>query len=424
MRVERIGAGKMTNATGILMNSVRRGMMRLIRLWPGVRQGPTPMVAPARASAIAAPQAAVRGRILAIDALRGVAILAMSLRHMAYFLGRPLQAETYGGQPATLLNWPHWVSGLIANITAPTFFLLVGTSLALLIAGRRRAGVSEWDITRYLLIRAGVLVLLDLTICDIAWAGFNPYTHVLLSIAIAMVILSVARFLPVSLFAALTLALLLTYQALLSQMALPLSQTENFWQALLWSYSTKTWPAVEFSILGWFPLPAMGFILGQWMSLPALRRARTWVAIGTALLGIWLVLRWNGGIGDLTPYTPNQPWHFFFIMSKTPPSLTFLTFNLGLSALTLAALFAGETWLQHRPLKWLVTCGQASLFFFVAHIVVYGALARLVAPLQLPLPAIFITYTTWLGGLVVLVPIAGAYNRLRRRHPQSILRYL
>lgn len=406
------------------MNSVRRGMMRLIRLWPGVRQGPTPMVAPARASAIAAPQAAVRGRILAIDALRGVAILAMSLRHMAYFLGRPLQAETYGGQPATLLNWPHWVSGLIANITAPTFFLLVGTSLALLIAGRRRAGVSEWDITRYLLIRAGVLVLLDLTICDIAWAGFNPYTHVLLSIAIAMVILSVARFLPVSLFAALTLALLLTYQALLSQMALPLSQTENFWQALLWSYSTKTWPAVEFSILGWFPLPAMGFILGQWMSLPALRRARTWVAIGTALLGIWLVLRWNGGIGDLTPYTPNQPWHFFFIMSKTPPSLTFLTFNLGLSALTLAALFAGETWLQHRPLKWLVTCGQASLFFFVAHIVVYGALARLVAPLQLPLPAIFITYTTWLGGLVVLVPIAGAYNRLRRRHPQSILRYL
>lgn len=414
----------MINGTEILVNSLRRSVMRLVSLWPGLSPRPATMVAPARAGAIATPQAAVRGRILAIDALRGVAILTMSLRHIAYFLGKPLQAETYGGQPAALLSWPHWVSGLIANITAPTFFLLVGTSLALLISGRRRAGVSEWEITRYLLIRAGVLVLLDLTICDVAWAGFNPYTHVLLSIAIAMVIFSVARFLPVPVFATLTLTLLLTYQALLPRIALPLSQTEDFWQALLWSYSTKTWPAVEFSIMGWFPLPAMGFILGQWMSLPALRRARTWVAIGTALLGVWLVLRWSGGFGDLTPYTPNQPWYFFFIMSKTPPSLTFLTFNLGLSALTLAALFACETWLQHRPLKWLVTCGQASLFFFVAHIVVYGAIARLVAPLQLPLPAILITYTTWLGGLVVLVPIAGAYNRLRRRHPQSILRYL
>ncbi len=373
---------------------------------------------------MATPQAAVRGRILAIDALRGVAILAMSLRHIAYFLGKPLQAETYGGQPAVLLSWPHWVSGLIANITAPTFFLLIGTSLALLIAGRRRAGVSEWEITRYLLIRAGVLVLLDMTICDMAWAGFNPYTHVLLSIAIAMVILSVARFLPVSLFATLTLALVIIYQALLPQVALPLSQTENFWSALVWSYSTKTWPATEFSILGWFPLPAIGFILGQWMSLPALRRARTWAVIGVALLGIWLVLRWAGGFGDLTPYTRDMPWYFFFIMSKTPPSLTFLTFNLALSALTLAGLYACESWLEHRPLKWLVTCGQASLFFFVAHIVVYGAIARLAASLQLPLPAILITYTTWLGGLALLVPLAGAYARLRRRHPQSILRYL
>lgn len=414
----------MINGTEIVVNSLRRGLMRLASLWPGLSLRSAPIVAPAHAGAVAVPKAAVRGRILAIDALRGVAILAMSLRHIAYFLGRPLQAETYGGQPAVLLSWPHWVSGLIANVTAPTFFLLIGTSLALLIAGRRRTGVSEWEITRYLLIRAGVLVLLDLTICDIAWAGFNPYTHVLLSIAIAMVIFSVVRFLPIPVFATLTLALLLTYQVLLPQRALPLSQTENFWQALLWSYSTKTWPAVEFSILGWFPLPAMGFILGQWMSLPALRRARTWVAIGAALLGIWLVLRWAGGFGNLTPYTPDAPWYFFFIMSKTPPSLTFLTFNLALSALTLAGLYACEGWLEHRPLKWLVTCGQASLFFFVAHIVVYGAIARLVAPLRLPLPAILITYTAWFIGLIVLVPLAGAYNRLRRRHPQSILRYL
>ena len=65
-------------------------------------------------------------------------------------------------------------------------------------------------------------------------------------------------------------------------------------------------------------------------------------------------------------------------MNKTPPSLTFLLFNLGLAAWVYALFLSRESWLQVRPFTWLITLGQVSLFAFVVHLVLYGLLGRLV----------------------------------------------
>ena len=376
------------------------------------------------AEASAKVETAVSGRLLAIDAMRGIAILSMSLRHTAYFLRYPLQAETYGGQPAVLLGWPYWVSGLIANISAPTFFFLIGLSLTLFVNGRRKAGDSEMEITRFLLTRAGVLLLLDLTLCEIAWAGPRPYTHVLLSIAIAMAILSVARLLHPAVLTGLSLMLIMVYQYFLPVITPEFSETHDFWMALLFSYTTIIRPASEFSIFGWLSLPLLGFVLGQYIHLPIFRRPLVWVAIGLGLMVTWLVVRVTNLLNEPTPFVANQEWLWFFIMSKTPPSLTFLTFNLGLSALTLAVLYMAGDWFKRPPLQWLMICGQASLFFFVVHIVVYGPMASLVMAMKLPGPHIIYTFVIWFLGLALLIPLAYYYRQLRRRNPKSLLRYL
>jgi uncharacterized membrane protein len=376
------------------------------------------------AGVIAAPRMSARSRILAIDALRGLALILMALDHAATFVMTGLQAETYGGQPAILEGASHWLSGLLTNLAAPTFWLLSGVSVALFAAGRRRAGDSEWAITRFLLIRAGAILLLDLTICEWAWLRHQtPYLHVLLSLAISIALLSVLRLLPVRVFAALTLLLLLGYQVMLPWIV-QLGQPESLGLALLLSYNVGIYPAVEFSVLGWSGLTCLGFLLGQHIGAPALRQPRSWLAIGAGLLGLWLALRLAGGFGDLVAYTADQPWYHLLIMGKTPPTLTYLAFNLGLAALLMACFCFWDMWLERPALRWLAVCGQVSLFFFVMHIVIYGLLGRIVLALDLPLPSMVRAYMVWLIGLGVLIPLAFLYRDLRKRNPRSLLRYL
>lgn len=386
----------------------------------------TTNVTPLVSTVTAVPQVVTKERLLGIDALRGIAILVMALDHAASFVRTSLQAESYGGQPAILENWTHWVSGLFTNLAAPTFWFLSGVSLALFVASRRRRAESSWATTRFLLTRASVLILLDLTICRWAWAGQGPYLQVLLSIGLSLALISVVRLLPLRVLLGLGLTLLFSYQLLLPIIAPQFSETNNFWLALLLAYSTKTHPAVEYSLFGWFSLMLLGFVLGHYMTLPALRRAQTWLTAGLALLSVWFVLRLIGGFGDLTPYSAytDAQWYYFLIMNKTPPSLTYLTFNLGIAALVLAMFFNWPGWLSHPLARWLAITGQVSLFVFVVHIVVYSILGQVVMALGLPIPSMIKTYVLWVTGLIILVPLALVYRSLKQRYPQSVLRYL
>jgi hypothetical protein len=118
------------------------------------------------------------------------------------------QVESYGGKTIQLMSWPYWVSGLTVDLNAPTFWLLVGMSVPLVVAKHRNLHESERAITLHMLKRAGALALIDLTLCDWAWRLGDPpvpYTHVILSIALCLAILSVARLLPLWLFGTLTL---------------------------------------------------------------------------------------------------------------------------------------------------------------------------------------------------------------------------
>lgn len=360
-------------------------------------------------------------RILAIDALRGIALIVMALDHAAWFTGVSLQAETYGGQPAVLETPAHWLSGLMTNLAAPTFWLLSGFSVALLAMSRRKSGESEWAITRFLLIRASIIILLDLTICQFAWTGKGPYTHILLSIGIGLAVLSIMRLLPVYAVAGLMLMLLLDYQLYLPFAPVTLAQTNDFWGVLLFSFSTKTSPALEYALLGWPVLMGWGYVLGTQITSPVLRRGQFWAVVGVGLLVLWFGLRAWGQFGDLVPFTPEVEWYRFVIMSKQPPTLTFFAFNLGLAMLVLAFLYTYHHRLSQFPGHWLVIIGQVSLFFFVAHIVVYALLSKAWSIFFAMLPGIVRAYSLWFCGLLVLFPLARVYRRVRQVH--RVLRY-
>lgn len=378
-------------------------------------------------SRVAPPSATTKSRIVAIDALRGTALILMALTHAAFFIGVGMQAESYGGQRVFLQGPAYWFSGLLTTLASPIFFFLAGTSLALLESSQQKRGVSQWEITRFMLIRALVILVLDLTVCNYFWMGKTPYIHVLTSIALAMIPLSVARILPTRVLLIGSVALVLIYQGILGVLAPQLfaGEEQSFLQALFLTYSYKTQPAVGFPVLGWGPIMWLGFVLGRSINRPIFQQPRTWLMLGGGMLGIWLVLRLVGGYGDLGPFQGGDLLPMFLVMSKAPPSLTYLTFKLGIAALIMAGFCARTGWFDGGILNGLVIIGRVSLFFYVMHIIVYHALAQLFLMLPVPaIPMVIYGYAVWGVGMVVLFVLSQAYYRLRQRHPQSWLRYL
>ncbi|RRR70446.1 MAG: DUF1624 domain-containing protein [Candidatus Viridilinea halotolerans] len=362
-------------------------------------------------------------RIVAIDALRGVALIMMALDHASFFVGAGLQAESYGGQAVALQSVAYWGSGLLTNLASPIFFLLGGYSLALYAAGQRRKGNPEGATTRYLLIRAAVILVLDLTVCSYFWMGDAPYAHVLTALAASLAILSLLRLLPAPLLAAVALATLLLHQVLVTAMAdqLAAGVAQPYWQAFWLTYSYDTTPPAHFAVLGWGPLMWLGYALGQYQATPLLRRASTWALGGVALLGLWLGLRLLGGFGDMGAFgVVGESAAHFLVMSKAPPSLTYFAFNLGLAGLLLALFYAWPQLVDGGPLQWLVLVGQVSLFVYVAHIVVYHFVAQIMGLVELPGPRVVWGYAAWLIGFVVLLPLAAQYRTLRKRYPRYL----
>lgn len=374
------------------------------------------------ADGVAGAQAGVR--LLGVDALRGLAIVVMALDHAAASVLVSLQAESYGGLTPQLGSWPSWVLGLFTNLASPTFWFLAGVSMTLYAQGRRKKGDGNWQITEFFLIRAGVLAVLDLSIAWLAWRGGTPYTHVLLSIGLSIALVSLLRLLPTVMLAMIGLLWLMGYQLVLPALAAQLNQGVAYWQALLIYFSYTTFPATEFSILGWGSLIALGCAFGAGVRRPWFQASRNWVWVGAGLLALFVVLRLWGVFGDLWRYDASMPAYYWIVMNKTPPSLTFLLFNLGFAAWVYAFFLSRERWLHARPLAWLVTMGQVSLFAFVVHLVLYGGLGRLVGLLPVQGPGVVRAVVVWLIGLTILIPLCTWYRAYRRARPHTLLRYL
>lgn len=67
-------------------------------------------------------------------------------------------------------------------------------------------------------------------------------------------------------------------------------------------------------------------------------------SLGLLLLIGWLAIRLGGGYENLTPYQSGD-WRDFMLMSKYPPSLVFLMWNLG----GIAIAIAGHNYLERKP---------------------------------------------------------------------------
>ncbi|QRO00746.1 DUF1624 domain-containing protein [Archangium violaceum] len=320
------------------------------------------------------------GRIVTIDALRGVVMLLMLVDHAREFFYLHAQVS----DPVNVATTPPglFFTRLTAHLCAPVFVALTGLSAWLY--GQRRGGRRA--ASEFLLKRGLFLVLLELTLINFAWTFAFPastyYLQVIWAIGLSMVALAGLLWLPGPVLMGVGLAIVFGHNLLD-----PIEFEAGTPAATLWAilhergFIELPWGArarTSYPILPWIGVIALGHGMGPWFSSqlsPAARRFRLY-CLGLAALTLFLLLRVVNVYGEPVPWVPGATPLItllsFLNLTKYPPSLDFLLLTLGMGALLLATLER----LPSRLLALLTTFGAAPLFFYLLHLYLLHCLNR------------------------------------------------
>ncbi|HEX5045667.1 MAG TPA: heparan-alpha-glucosaminide N-acetyltransferase domain-containing protein, partial [Gammaproteobacteria bacterium] len=300
---------------------------------------------------------------------------------------------------------------------------LAGVALALSVERRVAKGAKAWEIDKGILIRGGLIALLDPTLVSL---GSGRWTfQVLLAIGLSMMCMAPLRRLPSWLL--LTLGL--------GWLALGEFPTDWFWDPpgpsspvaalFVGTYSSPTL-AIKYPLLPWLAMMMLGWVLGRHMVRFDLGKARfspraILFVGGLALLAVFVVVRAEGGYGDMFLRHTNDTWQQWLHVSKYPPSLSYASIELGMLFLALAFLMTIEPLIGVRKNGPFLVFGQTAMFFYLVH--------RLV----MEIPATYFglrgfgdittTYIVAAVLLVLLYPACLWYRSLKAAHPQSFLKY-
>ena len=387
----------------------------------------SPAATPSDLNPAATPKPARASKRLApIDWMRGLVMVLMVIDHssMAFDGSHVAKDSAIDADAATMaLPAAEFFTRWITHLCAPTFVFLAGTALALSIQRRASRGENPREIDKSILLRGGIIALLDPTIISL---GSGRMTlQVLLAIGLSMMCMAPLRRLPS--WALLTLAF--------GWMGLGEWVTGWLWTppgsaSLPVALTVATYGSDEFvlkyPVLPWLAMMILGWVFGRHMTRfgsgqSRVRPAMVLVIGGLVGLSIFAVARGFRGYGDMFLHRADGSWQQWLHVSKYPPSLTYDGLELGLLCLCLAGLMAIEPVIGVRPNGALLVFGQTALFFYLVH--------RLV----LEVPATYFglrgkgtlltTYAVSAVVLAALYPLCRWYRRVKEAHPNSVLKY-
>lgn len=355
------------------------------------------------------------GRVQSIDIVRGAVMLLMAIDHVRVYSGLPAGGPTPG---IFLTRW-------ITHFVAPAFIFLAGTSAFL--HGRKLADARA--LARFLVTRGLWLVLLELTVLRVAWTFNFDFSHYLLAgviwvIGWCMVLLAGLIFLPVRALAAFGLVIVLGHNILDKFLPGLYAMVEKSHWGWLWQILYFGGPIqigehgptlfVLYSIVPWVGVMALGYVFGRVMIADATVRRKICLAVGTAAIVLFLVLRGLNLYGDPRPWVapahptntqsqnapasataaspapqqaspvalPRRPqapaWISFLNTTKYPASLLFLLMTLGPMFLVLPLLESTGG----RVKGVLKTFGRVPFFYYVLHIPLIHIAAIIVSLLR------------------------------------------
>ncbi|MFW9997676.1 MAG: DUF1624 domain-containing protein, partial [Candidatus Odinarchaeota archaeon] len=218
-------------------------------------------------------------RIPAIDFVRGLVIILMALDHASTYWnsGRVFGEFWYDFDMGFTANVGllQFLVRFISHWCAPTFIFLAGTSIALSEARRLEKGDTQASITEHLIIRGGVLLVIEWTIIAWLFSAAPLYFGVLAMIGVGIIIFAFARHLKSSIIIAFCLLMLLF--PIIIQLITgshPINSSIFFISVIpvkdfpLWLRVALRQPQFPYGLYPldpWLAVMALGFVFGRWL---------------------------------------------------------------------------------------------------------------------------------------------------------------
>lgn len=400
------------------------------------------MTAEVKTDELGAPATGPRGRLKAVDMLRGLVMVVMALDHLRDFFH--IDALKFDPSDPTQTSLALFLTRFVTHFCAPTFVFLSGASVWFQLA----RGKSKPALSRFLLTRGIWLILLELFVVSLA-IGLRPglfFLQVIWCIGLGMVLLSAMIWLPR------VASLVLGAVIVIGNGLLLLVPPDQLGAAApLFSLATRPglFPVgvglfILYPFLAWIGIMLLGYGLAPVFLMDKARRTRWLLILGSGAIVAFLIIRGLNGYGDPAPWKVQadglRTAMSFFQISKYPPSLAYALITLGPALLMLLVLER----LRGPAAKVLVTFGRVPLFyyllhFFAAHLLaaavgvaigypfsafVWGPNGPDVAALQgwgFPLGVV---YLIWIAVVAALYPLCLWWAGLKARRSDWWLSYL
>jgi uncharacterized membrane protein len=295
---------------------------------------------------------------------------------------------------------------------APGFFFMAGFMVALTTFAREARGVAPSEVTRRLLVRGLVLILVDALVMGLPRAVMGFYSFMVLSsIGVAVIAIALLRNVSSRVLAVAAIGILALHP-LLDVSSLPVALRAILYEPVRTGAFRSMYPIVP-----WIAIVVLGFVVGR-DSLRRFRPARLWTALAVLSLIVFLVVRLAGGYGNAYAYEHIASLDFWRF-AKYPPDLAFLSWSFACVFLTLALLrtfVASDTPQWLRPFE---IFGRVPFFFYVVHFYVLGIAAAIVRT-HFGLAG---TYAIWSALLLAMTWPCLWYYRKKRQRPNFITRY-
>ncbi len=311
---------------------------------------------------------ATGGRIASLDITRGIVMLLMAIDHVRVYAGVP------AGGPTPGVFFTRWVT----HFSAPGFAFLAGTGAFLL--GKKLG--DKGALSRYLVERGLILILLELTVLRLAWTfntNFADYNlaGVIWMLGWCMILMAGVVWLPTAAIAALGLVLIVG-QGMFTPIAhaLPAAIANFLYLGGEVRFGANGPPfAVLYVIVPWIGVMAVGYAFGVIVTLAPARRRAWCLGIGLSATALFIVIA--GIMVARQPSRPGAPPAILRMLNqrKYPASPLFLMMTLG----PMLAFLPFAERMRGRIASVLSIFGRVPMFYYLLHIPLIHAAALVVS---------------------------------------------